>query len=104
MNTLDAVKWVHRHKRAFTEKFGGTEIIKERTISVIIKYVPTSYMPDVLMEHRKIEQDSRLPINTLAVTRWIKPIHRCTESQKSAHIIANSPQPKWLTKVSERVL
>ena len=29
MNTPDAVKWVHQHKKAFTERFGGTAIIKE---------------------------------------------------------------------------
>ena len=55
MNTPNSVKWVHLHKRAFTEKFGGTAIIKERTVSVIIEYVPTSYTPDALAEHRKIE-------------------------------------------------
>ena len=67
---------------------GGTAIIKEQTISIIIEYVPTSYTSDALAEHRKIKQDSKLPINTLAVTRWIKPIHRFTEGQKLAHIIA----------------
>ena len=45
-------------------------------------------MSDALAEHRKIKQDSKLPANTLTTTRWIKPIHRCTKGQKSAHIIA----------------
>ena len=81
MNTPNAVKWVHLHKRTFTEKFGSTAIIKEHTVSVIIEYVPTSYTPDALTEHRKIEQDSKLPSNTLAATRWIKPIH--TVAQKT---------------------
>ena len=86
-NMANAIKWVHQHKYALTEKFGGTAIIKEQTI-IIIEYVPTSYTSDALAEHRKIKQDSKLPINTLAVTRWIKPIHRFTEGQKLAHIIA----------------
>ena len=87
MNTLEPIKWVYQHKQAFMEKFGGTAIIKERTVSVIIEYVPTSYTPDAPAEHRKIERDSRLPIHTLAATRWIKLIHSHTEGQKSAHII-----------------
>ena len=94
MNTPNTVKWVHLHKHTFTEKFRGTAIIKERTVSVIIEYVPTSYTPKVLAEHRKIKRDSKLPSNTLAATKWIKPIHRHTKSQKSAHIIAKFTSTK----------
>ena len=104
MNTPNAVKWVHLHKHAFTEKFGSTAIIKERTVSIIIEYVPTSYTPDALSEHRKIKRDSKLPSNTLTAMRWIKPIHRCTKGQNSAHIIAKFTSTEAVNQSIREVL
>jgi len=50
--------------------------VRERAISVIAEYVPTSHSPDSFVECRKVKQDSKLKEDTLLSTRWIKPLQR----------------------------
>jgi hypothetical protein len=88
LRTAEGARWMQQHKRQFMEKFSGTTIMKDRTVSVIIEYVPLTHSPEAFAEMRKIKRESRLPIDTLVSTRWIKPIHRRTEGQRSAHVIA----------------
>ena len=54
LNDTDAPKW------AFTKNFGGTLVVKERGVSVIIEYMPVAHNPDVLVEGERIEHNSRL--------------------------------------------
>ena len=51
-------------------------VVKERAVTVLIEYVPTSHNPDMLTENRKIEHDSKIEEDTLLTTRWIKPVQR----------------------------
>ena len=88
MESLDSAKWIQDNKNAFIEKFSSAAVVKERAISVIVKYVPIRHSPGALSECRKIEWDSRLPPNTITSTRWVKPIQHRTQGQQTAHIIA----------------
>jgi hypothetical protein len=88
LDTEEAAKWIQANKITFLSKFSGTATIKNRALAVIVEYVPLSHSPDALAEMRKIERDSKLPTGSLLATRWIKPIHRRTAGQKSAHVIA----------------
>jgi hypothetical protein len=88
LDTEEAAKWIQANKDTFLSKFSGTATIKDRALAVIVEYVPLSHSPDALAEMRKIERDSKLPAGSLLATRWIKPIHRRTAGQKSAHVIA----------------
>ncbi|KAF8524001.1 hypothetical protein JB92DRAFT_1495370 [Gautieria morchelliformis] len=56
-------------------------------IHVIVEYMPLSHSPDTLAEMRKIERELNLPDGSLLSTCQIKPIHRRSLGQKSAHII-----------------
>ena len=69
-------------------KFSGTVVIKDQAVSVIVEYVPLSHSPDAFAELRKVKHESGLPNDTIILTRWIKPVHRQTEGQRSAHLIA----------------
>jgi hypothetical protein len=88
LDTEQAAKWIQANKNAFTSKFSGTATIKERALTVIVEYVPLSHSPEALAEMRRIERDSKLPAGSLLATRWIKPIHRRTAGQRTAHVIA----------------
>ena len=76
LNDMQAVRWRKTHKRAFLDKFGGTAVVKDQALSVIIKYVPISHSPKAPAELRKIKRDLKLPTNTVLVTWWIKLIQR----------------------------
>jgi hypothetical protein len=88
MGTPEAANHIQHHKQDFLQRFSASAIVKERSVSVIVEYVPVSHSPDALAEYARIEHDSGLPEGTLAVTRWIKPIQRRSPGQKSAHLIA----------------
>ena len=79
--------------------FGGTAVVKERAISVIVKFVPISHSPDALTKNRRIECNSGLREGALLSTRWIKPVQRCAEGQKAAHLIARLRTNKDTNKV-----
>ena len=72
LNTLAAAAWLRQAKASFMEKFGGTSIVKEKMVLVMVKYVPVAHAPDALVENRRIERDSRLEVEDLLTTRWIK--------------------------------
>jgi hypothetical protein len=88
LNKQTAAKWVQANKAQFVEKLGGTSVVKERAVSVLVEYVPLTHAPEAMGELRKIERDSRLPADVLVSTRWIKPVGRRTQGQRSAHLIA----------------
>jgi hypothetical protein len=88
LDTEEAARWIQTNKKAFTSKFSGTATIKDRALAVIVEYVPLSHSPEALAEMRQIERHSKLPDGSLLATRWIKPVHRRTAGQRSAHIIA----------------
>src|SRR5882724_303942 len=88
LNTPVVAAWLRQAKASFMEKFGGMSIVKEKMVSVMVEYVPVAHAPDALAENRRIEQDSRLEVEDLLTTRWIKPEQRQAPGQKVAHLIA----------------
>ena len=56
-NVPDAAQWVQENKRSFVDKFSSMSVIKDRTVSVIVEYVPVGHVPEALAEQRKIERD-----------------------------------------------
>ena len=78
---------MRKEKSSFTASFGGMFVVKEKSVPVLIEFVPTSHNPDALAENRKIEHDSRIEENTLQSTRWIKPVQRWDAGQLMTHII-----------------
>jgi len=89
LNSAEAARWLRREKAAFTVGVGGTSVVKERVVDVIVEYVPTSFNPDALAEGHKIETDSGLSRGSFALARWIKPLRRRAPGQRMAHLIAH---------------
>jgi len=67
--------------------FGGTAIVKERAISIIVEFILIAHSPDALAENRRIKHNSGVGEGALLSTRWIKPPQRHVEGQKVAHLI-----------------
>jgi len=65
-----------KEKVTFSEELGGTSMVKDRAITIIIEYVLISHTPDALAENRKIKWDSELDEGSLISMRWIKPMQR----------------------------
>jgi len=62
--------------------------VKDKAVTVLIEYIPTSYNPDMLAENRIIKHDSKIEQDTLLTTRWIKPVQRRAPGQHVVNIIA----------------
>ena len=88
LNKLETTSWVRKEKATFMTGFGGSAIMRDRAISVLVEFVPVAHSPDVLTEDRRIECDLGLEEGVLMSTRWIKPQRRCATGQKAAHLIA----------------
>ena len=84
----ETANWVRKEKAAFTARFGGSTVVKDRATSVLVEFVPVAHSPDALTENRRIKCDSRLEEGVLLSTRWIKPVQRHTMGQQAAHLIA----------------
>jgi len=92
--SMEAAKWLRGVRTAFMANFGGTSIVKDRGVSVIVEYVLILHNPEALAEYERIECDSRLGKGALISTRWIKPLQRRTSGQCMAHLIAWLRTPK----------
>ena len=50
LRSLEVATWVIKEKAAFMEGFGGTLVIKDRAVSMIVEYVLVAHSPDALAE------------------------------------------------------
>jgi len=48
-----------QQKDHICSRFGGTSVVKDKAVAVLIEYIPTLYNPDALTENRIIECDSK---------------------------------------------
>jgi len=88
LDTPEVAMWLRREKGTFMEGFGGSSIMKEKTMAILVEYVPTSHSPDALAENRRIEWDTGLAVEELVSTRWIKLVQRWAPGQCFSHLIA----------------
>ena len=65
----ETTRWVRREKATFMAGFGRTMVVKERAISIIVKFVLIAHSPDVLAENRRIKHNSSLGEGTLLSSR-----------------------------------
>jgi len=84
----ETTSWVREEKAAFTARFGGLVVVRDRAISVLVEFVPVTHSPEALAEDRRIKCDSGLVEGVLLATRWIKLVWRHMRGQKAAHLIA----------------
>ena len=85
------IAWVQDDARReeFQNAFdGGQARIKDKTYSVIIEFVPIAHKTGNQTEYRHIEGVSHIDPGHLVNTKWMKPIERRTEGQRTAHLLA----------------
>lgn len=99
LNSSGAAQWIRQERECFEKHFGGTSIIKDRVVAVLVENVPVDYAPEALAESSKIERDSDIDLDSLISTRWIKPVQRRTDSQRTAHLIAKFSTREAANKV-----
>jgi len=87
LNNVETAQWVRVEKTAFTDNFGGTSLVREQAISVIVEYVPVAHNPDTLADNSRIEWDSSMTECAFLTTRWIKPVQRQAPGQHCTHLI-----------------
>ena len=89
LNSVETAWWLKMEKTAFKNSFGGTSVVRECTISVIVEYIPMAHNPDTLAENSRIEWDSGIAEGVLLATRWIKPLQREAPGQHCAHLFVH---------------
>jgi len=94
LNSPNAMNWLRKESRAFTDGFRGTLVMRDRAITMIVEYVPVSHSPDMLAENRKIECDTRIEEGALLATRWIKLSQCHAPRQWVVHLIARFCSPE----------
>jgi hypothetical protein len=89
LNTKEAAQWFKQPgvQHAFMGKFGSTSTIRDKLYHVVAEFVPTTFDAGSSFAHARIEADSELCTNTIAHSKYIKPVHLRTSTQKSAHVI-----------------
>ncbi|CAA7269137.1 unnamed protein product [Cyclocybe aegerita] len=87
MNTVEGAKWLREvGTEGFLERMGGTSVVTERTVTVVVEYVPITFDPSNMEALQRIEKASSLTTNTIAKASYIKPKERRKPGQKVAHI------------------
>ena len=90
-NEETLIEWVQDAdtRTSFQNAFdGGQAQIKDKLYAAILEFVPTAHKTGNTTEYRYIESLSNLDYGHLASTKWMKPIERRTEGQRTAHLLA----------------
>lgn len=91
MDTPAAASWLKSDgvMQSFLTKYGGTSIIKDRSYTVVAEYVPTTVNLETEphTEYKRIEDANDLRAMSVLSAKWIKPPHRRTQGQRTAHLL-----------------
>ncbi|KIJ26460.1 hypothetical protein M422DRAFT_192177 [Sphaerobolus stellatus SS14] len=92
---------IRERKNEFITKLGERAIVKDRTVSILIEFVPLIFNTERMEDIAIGENDSRLPVGSIISARWIKPESRKREGQKVAHLIVRVLEQKQRIKYYE---
>ncbi|KIJ39186.1 hypothetical protein M422DRAFT_175624 [Sphaerobolus stellatus SS14] len=68
-------------------KLGERAVVKDRSITILVEFVPLTFDTEKTEDIVIAENDSKLPVGSIISARWIKPENRRKEGQKVAHLI-----------------
>jgi hypothetical protein len=88
LNTNDAGNWIKMEdvQKAFMDNYGGTASMQNKLHYVIAEFVPVTFIENSSFMLTKIEEESGISTNTIAFSKYIKPIHLHSKTQKVAHV------------------
>jgi len=55
LNNPESAQWLCKEKAEFMKHYGKSSIIKDKSVLIIVEYIPIAHNPDTLGESRKIE-------------------------------------------------
>jgi len=61
LNNPESAQWMWKEKAEFMKHYSKSSIIKDKSVSIIVEYVPIAHSPDALGESRKIEHEMGIP-------------------------------------------
>ena len=95
LSSKEAVEWAKQPERRqrFINATGGKLNIKDRLYNLVVPFVPIWTALEDNETLRFIEEDSKIPANTIASARWIKPIAKRKPFQQFAHAMFSLTSP-----------
>ena len=95
MLSKKAEEWLKpeaRHNK-FAAATGGKLNIKDRLFNIVVQFISISTALEDDDTLRYIEEDSKIPRNSITLARWIKPISKQSPFQRFAHTIFSISSP-----------
>ncbi|KAF5380418.1 hypothetical protein D9615_004726 [Tricholomella constricta] len=86
-NDETAATWVKDNADQFTEALGHGATIQRRTFNMIARFVSVDFDPTSAIQHMALTERNRIPQESIASIRWIKPIERHSPGQRTAHLL-----------------
>ncbi|KAF8802057.1 hypothetical protein BYT27DRAFT_7235587 [Phlegmacium glaucopus] len=89
MSTKAAAEWLKSRETRdrFLAQMGGTSVVKDRAIQTVVEYIPTSFDPASAGATQVIERASGITVGAIVSAVFIKPVHKRTPGQRTAHAI-----------------
>jgi hypothetical protein len=90
MNSPESADWIRKEgvRMEFMQGFGAMSEVKDREYACIVENVPIGFhpSPETTLE---VEATNDLSSKSILLARWIKPIERRFEGQRTAFMIIN---------------
>ena len=101
MDSEDAAKWLNAptNKVAFISRFAPEAALKLHTYSLVIQFVPLHFKPDRETEIRGLEEDNKMPTDSIQRAHWIKPAYQRAPEQTCGHLLVVMSGPESANKV-----
>jgi hypothetical protein len=89
MDSDTATAWLSEHENQgkLCNKIGQGVSFRTRAYSLIAFNVPLGLTPEDDGHHQEVCKTNSLDPNTISLMRWVKPVHRRSKEQRTAHII-----------------
>ncbi|KIJ25160.1 hypothetical protein M422DRAFT_273898 [Sphaerobolus stellatus SS14] len=86
---------IKERKSEFIMKLGERVVVKDRSITILVEFIPLTFNTEKTEDIAIAENDSKLPVGSIISARWIKPENRRKEGQKVAHLIIKYSEMEW---------
>jgi transcriptional regulator of met regulon len=89
LDSTESAKWFETpaNRGTFLANFGNNVTIKDRSYNILVENAPITYTPSSRYANEDIEKKGGLKQGSITKAKWIKPIARCNQDQRTAHAI-----------------
>ncbi|KAF9035869.1 hypothetical protein BJ165DRAFT_1324271, partial [Panaeolus papilionaceus] len=102
MSNLEGALWIKtKGKKTFLERMGGTAVMKEKTVKVIVDFVPIEFNPEDEGAIRGLEEMNKLGKDSIASATYFKKSANRTNWQKTATLLVAMRSAEEANKLLE---